>query len=182
MRHLIVLCSALLLVSCAPPLDSSDMRPMASVIQQIPENKELERNIGLGDVVVPEAYASSGIGTFSAKEFRDALVEGLLSANFIARNGKTPAYTLSAEFIELDQPAFGFSMDASSRAKYTLTRTSDHKVVYDDTIGQTYHAAFGEAFSGNERARIASSKAIRENITHLIRVLAELDSKQLKGN
>jgi hypothetical protein len=54
-------------------------------------------------------------------------------------------------------------------------------MVLDETITLPYTAEFGESLDGNIRARLATAKAIRENITHMIRVLAAKPPAELTG-
>ncbi len=92
-----------------------------------------------------------------------------------------PKYTLNANLVNFDMPSMGFSMDSSCTIKYELVRNSDGKQVFQEAIKQGYHAPFAEALIGAERARLASSKAVRENVTHTLRVLSNLDAATLKG-
>ena len=174
----VVLLSAAL-TSCARPLDDLHMRPMAGVIEQIPANRLLEHNVLLGNVSVPESYSTSTIGTFNSKGFTTALKETLLLVNYLVRQDDEPKYTLNASLVKLDIPTFGFSLDGTSVVDYSLVRNRDDKEVFRQTITQGYHAPFAESFDGNQRARIASENAMRENITQLIRMLAELNVNEL---
>jgi len=169
----------LLLSACAQPLPVGNMLPMTQVYSQIPANPALERKISVGDVVIDEATASQ-IAPVTPEIYREALQNALLTANFATRASDSPKYILDARLLELDVPMFGFSMDASAKAQYQLKRADNNAVLVNETITLPYHAEFSESFNANERARIATAKAIRENITHLIRVLATKTPSDLK--
>ncbi len=179
MKFLAALVIVLLTSACAPPLPAGDMMPMSQVYSQTPVNSILERKIALGQVSVDES-TSSQTAPVSKEVYREALQNTLLTANYATRGDDKPLYTLDARLLELDVPMFGFSMDASAKAEYKLKRTDSNAVVFSKVINLPYHAPFSEAFNGNERARIATAKAIRENITHLIKVLSNIESKDLK--
>lgn len=181
-RNLLAAISLSLLAACAPPLDQGNMRPLTSIVQQIPTNPVLEKSVSLGQVSVAEEYSkSSGIGTIDDAMLRSVLTDGLLLLNYLPRQDDEPKYTLNANLVNFDMPSMGFSMDSSCTIKYELVRNSDGKQVFQEAIKQGYHAPFAEALIGAERARLASSKAVRENVTHTLRVLSNLDAATLKG-
>jgi hypothetical protein len=182
MRKIILSVALVAMLSgCAPPLDTTFMRPLSDVVQQIPANTSLERSVKLGQVNVPKQYASNDIGSLDSAGLRYALSDSLLLVNYLPRQGDEPKFTLNANLTELDIPRCCFSLDSSSTINYSLLRVSDGTEVFRETIKKGYHAPFAEAMNGTERSRLASSKAIRENITHALRVLANLNESDLKG-
>ena len=168
-----------ILTGCVPPLPPGDMMPMTSVYTDIPANAALDRSVRLGTVTVPQEAENSSIAPLKAEVFREAIQNALLTSNMSVRADSVEKFTLDAQMIELGIPMFGFSMDANSKVNYQLTRVKDGKVVFNEIVTMPYTAPFSEAFDGNQRSRIATSKAIRENITHMLRLLAQQSSKTL---
>jgi hypothetical protein len=169
----------LLIAACAPPLPAGDMMPMTHVYDQIPANPALTRRVKLGTVTVAKGVGG-GTAPVEPTIYREAIQNALLTSNFAVRAGDSEHYVLDSQLLELDVPMFGFSMSASAKARYRLKSAESGSVLFDQTLNLPYTAEFSEALDGGQRARLASAKAIRENITHLIRVLAALDPAQLQ--
>jgi hypothetical protein len=154
------------------------MKPMTNVYAQIPVNETLERNINLRDVRVVE-NAGGYVAPVTEPAYRDALDNALFTSNLGARAGDDADFMLDANLLAVDVDSFGFSLTTDTKASYKLSNKSN-VVVYEETISIPYTAEFGEAFDGTERARLSAAKAIRENITHLIRVISALPESKLK--
>ena len=62
-------------------------------------------------------------------------------------------------------------MTATIETSWTLTRLSDHAVIWQKSITTSHTAKTGEAFAGVTRLRLATEGAARDNIqdaiTHL---------------
>jgi len=107
----------------------------------------------------------------SNDNFRTALVQSLRLHAMLAEDH--PRYVLTAELQALDQPLVGVSMTVFSRVHYRLVSTADQSVKLDQAIETPYTAAFGEAFLGSERLRVANEGSIRANIEALIKRIIE---------
>lgn len=165
--------------ACTPPLEAGNMTPMTQVYSQIPANPELEHKVKLGQVTVYD-QAGAGIAPVTPDIFREALQSALLTSNFGVRGGAEEKYVLDAHLLALDVPMFGFDMTAAATARYVLRTADGSETVIDKTLSLPYTAEFAEAFDGSQRVRIAVAKAIRENITHMIRLLADQTKETLK--
>lgn len=174
-NYLLLALAALSLSACtAPPLPPQSMLPMTDVMQQLTPHKKLENNITLGTVTVPKELATSSIASVTDDLFRDALSSSLLTAGLLKRGNAEADYVLNAEMLKLDLPSFGFEMSTASSVKYSLIKRKTDAVVHEEIINQEFTANLSDAFVAHERARITASNSIRENITHLIRVLNSL--------
>lgn len=171
----VCLLAVLLLTGCAPPLDTGPMRPQTEIIQSLTVPHELEGNLQVGEVLVPPEFKQSDIGTIDSAGLKSVLSDALLSAGYLPRGEAQPKYTLTARLLALSTPAFGFDLDANCDVDYKLVRDEDQEVIMQETIKQGYLATFAEAWNAQERARGARSKAVRENITQLLRVLGNLE-------
>ncbi len=156
------------------------MLPMTQIYGQITPSKELDKAIKLGNVMVIE-NAGGQSAPVKTEAYKEALQNALFLSNMGARAGDKEKYLLDANLLDLDVPFFGFDMTATAKAHYQLRRIDNGLVVVDANITLPYTAAFGESLDGNQRVRIATAKAIRENITQIIRVLASKTKEELLG-
>ncbi len=175
-----------ILTGCAPPLDTGPMHPTIAIIQELSAPDGLQRNVRVSNVVVPEEFKTSDVGTIDSAALKSVLLDTLYSAGYAVNdklfatsnttdNTAGAMYTFDATLKELSTPAFGFDLDAKCVIAYKLTRIDDGQVVLDESVTQGYLATFGQAFNAVERARIGQSHAIGENITHLLRLLNRIE-------
>ena len=165
---------ALVLMTAAcegPPLPSHEMSPMLGIYSQLPVNPDFEQNIKLGNVQISKNAEHKG-APVKVAQYTEALQQALLGANFAARAQMSPQYILDAMLLELDIPSFTFSMDVTAKARYQLRRADTNQVVLDEVITLSSHVPYSLFTDANFRMRSAATKAIQENITHLIRLLA----------
>ncbi|HQS83506.1 MAG: hypothetical protein B7Y25_01150 [Alphaproteobacteria bacterium 16-39-46] len=162
----------LIIIACeGPPLPSHEMSPMLGIYSQLPVNPDFEQNIKLGNVQIAKNAEHKG-APVKVAQFTEALQQALLGANFAARSQMSPKYTLDAMLLDLDIPSFTFSMDVTAKARYQLKRADTNQVVLDEVIMLSSHVPYSIFSDANFRMRSAATKAIQENITHLIRLLA----------
>jgi hypothetical protein len=87
-----------------------------------------------------------------------------------------PRFELQTELLQLEQPmvpAVGVTVGAAVR--YTLLDKASGRIVYQRRIANTEEAGLGEAIvSPSERLRIANERALRANISLLLRDLVTL--------
>lgn len=144
---------------------------MTSTYTSLPDNKALEKSIELGQVQIVEDTASH-IGIITVPEFTETLKTALIMADYLSRSGTTAKYVLDANITEIDRDTFGFNLTTTVATIYNLRNKATGETVFKDEIRLPYEAKFGEAFEGTIRSRISTAKAARENVTHLIKVLA----------
>lgn len=86
-----------------------------------------------------------------------------------------PRFELLAEMLALDQPLIAASVTVTVTVRYTLTDKTNGRIVYQRPLSATSEAGFTEALlSQPERTRIANERALRSNITMLLRDLVSL--------
>ncbi len=133
--------------------------------------KPLERNISVGTVV-----AENGLGGQApvvTEQYQEALLLGLRQAGWYNHDPSQARYTLDAHMLEIQQPFIGFSFTVTSKAQYSLTKTSSGEVVYDEVLTLPCTTRFAEAINAEIRMRKATACSVGENITHLLKVLSE---------
>jgi hypothetical protein len=179
MMPLYYLILLLFLTGCAAPLDTGPMSPSMAVIKDAYAQGDLKNNIVVTSVVVPEDFHTSDIGSIDSVMLSDVLASALNASDYLNITDKNSKYSLDVTLVELATPAFGFDMDGKSIIEYKLTNTANQVVLFDDMIVQGYIANFGEAYNATLRARIARSKAIRENVSQFLHVLRNIDEETI---
>jgi len=115
------------------------------------------------------------------EEFRQALNEtlsaaGLSNPGALAQN----TFTVDASLTGLSEPFIGASFTVESEVYYRVSRASDSRDVFAESISASGTAQFGESLIGTERLRIAKEYAIKENISLFIdRIVCVINSSQL---
>lgn len=169
------------LSACTPPMPVAYMLPDPEIVKSIEPNRAFNRNISLGEMRVSDDVQHNGIATISPEILRKTLDEALYCAHMLGHEETiqkdASAYILSADLSQLDttMASLGFSNDAASTINYTLTRRADERVLYHDNIHMTAHAGWIDAPDGIARRRLVMAKAMKENVTHLLRVLAQIE-------
>ncbi len=170
------------LSACTPEMLPHDMAPDAEIVKQIDHNPALTRKILLHEVSVNEYAEHNGVVTIKPATFRSALNSALRDAHFNAHEETitteaNAVYNLDARLTEFDSPGlgWGFSFDIPSAVDYTLTRRADGAIIYHETIRQIGHTGFADAPDAHQRVRLAMERSLSENITHLLRVLGQLE-------
>ncbi len=164
--YILPLC--LLLPACAPVLKSHEMMPKMQAYDGISSSKMLNKNISVSSVVVKKGLGGM-VAPITDAEYRDALVSALRLSGWYG--GDTGKYRLDANLLEVDQPYIGFNFTVTAKAEYTLTDKKTGKVRYHDILTLPCTVTMAEAFVGEVRLRNATSCAVGENITHLLKVL-----------
>jgi len=173
---------AVLLAACVP-ISSKEMAPMPQLYQQISADTGLQKSIRLGDVRVGTdgVLHASSYNPVKQEHYQEALNAALASASLAAANPAEAKYMLDANLVSLDTPfkLFSLSVTVNSEARYRLRRTSDNFIVWEETLKLPYTAKFSEAMNAEARFRLANANAIRENITHLIRLISSKTESEL---
>lgn len=163
--------------ACVAPMPVARTLPMSDIVQQIETNPALAHQISLGTVSVTDYAAKNSVILVSDETFREALNATLLSGGLAVRGSNEGAYLLDAKMTDfaLDSDFLGFTMDNRCAVEYRLTRRADGKEIYHDTIRQTGHAGFADAPDAHARAVESFALSLRENMTHLLRIFAQLN-------
>jgi hypothetical protein len=158
-------------VACAPALESYEMMPKAAVYDTLPDNNTFAKNIAVTNVIADDGMGGA-TAPITSENYKQAIVSALRQAGWY-NNGDNARFHLEAHLVEVDQPMVGFSFTVKTRASYVLTENKTGKVFYNDTITMPCTVTMSEALVGEVRLRKATSCAVGENITHLLKVIAE---------
>jgi len=113
----------------------------------------------------------------SATALQQALEESLHGVGMRPASPEpAPRFELKAELLQLEQPMVPVAgVTVGTAVRYTLVDTASGKVVYQRRIANTDEAGLGDAIvSPSERLRIANERALRANISLLLRDLVTL--------
>ncbi|MBI3885567.1 MAG: hypothetical protein HY302_07540 [Opitutae bacterium] len=163
--------AALLLGGCASPAQSNAMVP-TSLGAVTKHAESLALNVTGGS----ETTATTA-SQISSADFASALDQSIRRSGLfakIATAGQAGDYHLEVAIVRLQQPLFGFSMTATIETNWTLTRVSDHSVVWRKAITTSHTAGAGEAFVGATRLRLATEGAARDNIQDAVAQMGAL--------
>lgn len=112
----------------------------------------------------------------SNEDFTTAVVSsldkfGLFSSVVRAGDGD---YRLDVRLLKLNRPMMGFDMCVSMETYWKLIRTSDGKVLFDESVHSSYTATISDAFVGIVRLRLANEGSARENIKSAVERLSRV--------
>jgi hypothetical protein len=113
----------------------------------------------------------------SAVALQQALEDSLYAVGMRPASPEpAPRFELQAQLLQLDQPRVpALGVTVGTAVRYTLVDKASGKVVYQRRIANTDEAGLGEAIvSPSERLRIANERALRANISLLLRDLVTL--------
>ena len=160
----------LLLSACMPPINSTQIMPSSVLYEQIKINPRLKDTIEVRHVVVPD-----GTGGYSAavtkEHYGEALKMALLTSGLASKGKGNGKYYLDATILDVDQPFALFSITVISVIDYKLVDKATTRTIYEETITMPHTVGATESFDGSQRLRMATAMSLRENITHLIKVL-----------
>jgi hypothetical protein len=119
--------------------------------------------------------SSAGASKISSEDFAKALEASIKNTGLFKGLAVPGDYHLEVYIARLDQPVFGLSMTVTLETNWTLSRSSDKKVVWKKVIPTVYTAKVGDAFAGSARLRLANEGAARANIKDALSEIAALD-------
>lgn len=166
---LIVLFAAFSVTACAPMICPEQ------VVSQVPlqpggvSNSPLKATITIISVGGGAEADSTGATTVDTKGLGEAVRLSLRINGFLSPEGTTAPYRLKVFLIDMHRPpAVGLDFSADAFIRYTLTRASDGKVLFDDIVSGSFTATFAETFFGIERYRLAIEGAVGKSIANFI--------------
>lgn len=115
-------------------------------------------------------------------DFAGALKQSLANAGLLG--DPSAPYSLRANLLRLEQPAFGLAFTVTSEVEYTLLQSGTEHIVWREIVRTPFTAGVGDAFMGLKRLRLANEGSARTNILTLLKRLSELklEAKQASAN
>jgi hypothetical protein len=161
-RFCLLVLSGLILGSCGVSVKPDNLVPNVTARTLLPEQSPLRHAVSIAasnnSRIDKPVYGAS----ISSMDIADALTQTLAAHDMLAES--EGAYALSANVVNIDAPIGGLDYKVTATLRYTLTRIKDNAVIMDEAVTSAYTAAYGDAFMGNERERLAYEGAIRANL------------------
>jgi len=113
---------------------------------------------------IHDGHIFSGVSTHHEADVILPMIraDGIFPSTEIS--GDTP-YFLTVRIIKVNTPSFGFRMTVDMQAIWTLYRTADKEVLFNEKIPSTYTGGvFEGGIHGGNRVRVAMEGATRESI------------------
>jgi glycerate kinase len=150
---------------CASAPTPAGMTVTSEAVQVNPKLK--------GSVTVTSVTAGKDVAAGHNAAFRKALEDTLSRAGYLAANGSAARYRLTAELRQLEQPLGSADLHVTSDVQYKLTGPSGP--AQDLPVMAVGSATSSDGFTTGQRMRIASERAIQENIKVLLNQLADVE-------
>jgi glycerate kinase len=126
-----------------------------------------------GSVAVTSVTAAKEVAPVYNTAFRKALEDTLSRAGYLAANPTAARYKLTAELRQLEQPLGSADLNVTSDVQYQLTGPSGP--AQDMPVVAVGSATSSDGLMAGQRMRIASERAIQENIKVLLNQLAGVE-------
>jgi hypothetical protein len=126
-----------------------------------------------GAVAVTSVTATKDVAAPHGAGFRKALEDTLSRAGYLAPNASAARYKVSAELRQLEQPLGSADLNVTSDVQYTVAGPSGP--AQDLPIVAVGSATASDGFGAGQRMRVASERAIQENLKVFLNQLAGVE-------
>ena len=150
---------------CATVPTSAGMTVTSEAVQTNPRLR--------GSLAVASVTAAKDVAPAHGSAFKKALEDTLSRAGYLAADGSAARYTLTAELRQLEQPLGSAGLHVTSDVQYRLTGPSGP--AQDLPVVAVGSATSTDGLMAGQRLRIASERAIHENIKVLLNQLADVE-------
>lgn len=152
---------ALALAGCAQGARPDAMTVAAAPGTSAPDRSPLRYAVEVGAVTGGGKAHPLWRSEVADDDFRRALEQSLSLRAMLAG---TPRYVLNAAIVSLEHPLIEVQSTVTATVRYTLTAGVGGAVVWEQTLTTSSTATLGEALSGPKRLRLATERAVHENI------------------
>mgnify|MGYP007027769996 CR=1 FL=1 len=163
----ILIAATLLLAACTAPAERAAMTVPYSPMLAGPEDGSLVDSIAVAAIEGGRETRPLSTSQVSNEDFQGALTDSLREHGLLAE-GTAPSYILSARLVDLRQPVLGLSMTVRAGVEYELVDSVNGRPTLTRTVESSHTTAFTEAFGADDRTRLATEGAIRENIRQFL--------------
>ncbi|MFY7865118.1 hypothetical protein [Roseateles sp.] len=165
------------LAGCGTPTEPPNLALSAADSLQmrgwVPER--LRSQVVLSPVIGGQPTGMFWGSKISNAALQEALDSSLRSTGMLALSPGAGNYQLDAQLVELEQPFIGVNVKVVVTIAYTAVEKRSGTVLYQRRLRSQYVAEFGSAMlDPNERLRLASEGAVRNNVNLMMRDLIAL--------
>lgn len=180
-RAAVLALAALALAACAAPAEPGGMVPdlAAATEEGLPE--DLRGRIAIGEVGGGEATEAWDVSKVGSEDLREALRLSLARHGLLSGEGSRQGYSLDVFLIELRQPRRGLSLSVHAFLRFTLTRVTDDRRLFDEVLEGSYTATTADSLVAIRRLKIANEGAVKRSIAALLVRLSRLSAAELEA-
>ncbi|MBL8397725.1 MAG: hypothetical protein JNL84_06200 [Candidatus Accumulibacter sp.] len=163
--------AALLLVGCVTPIPANRQAmtpPSISIGTHHPYSVSVKTSGGSET----DGLGSSNISNAELQAAIESAITDSRVFQRLIRGSDGSDYELTVTLYELNKPLFGGTFTVGMETAWTLTRTSDRRVVFRKGISSTGVATTSDTWIGVHRLRMAVEAAARDAISQGIQALA----------
>ena len=160
-RAAAIVALALVLADCARGARPDAMTVEAAPGTAVPARSPLRYAVAVGAVAGGGKSHPLWRSEVADDDFRRALEQSLSLRQMLAG---TPRYVLAAEVVALEHPLIEVQATVTATVRYRLSQGAQGAAVWQQTLTTAADATLGEALSGPERLRLATERAMHENI------------------
>lgn len=119
---------------------------------------------------------ASGASQIANADFAAAIRASIEQSRLFERVGTEASdYAVEVYIGQLRQPTMGFDMTVEMETNWTLRRTRDQAVLWQQAVLSKHTATMGDTMVGVKRLRLANEGAARANIETALKAIAALD-------
>lgn len=163
------------LAACAAPAEPAKMVPSTANMPVFSSDSPFRNGIYLDSVGGGEKTDPALVSKVDNAALGDALRQTLQASGLMAHDRHRAAWRLKVFLIDLKYPGSGFTTTVDSFVRYTLTRSVDGAIAFDDVVRGSFTVTVGDVFVGVERLKVANEGSIRANITEFLKRLRRVD-------
>lgn len=156
----------LLAAGCASATRSTALVSPISSATLVDEASPIYRAVSVGEVTGGEETTLISKSKVSNAAFENALETSLDLMGALAGDEK---FIIHAQIEEVAQPNLQINFTADARVKYRVVSAEDGSALYITTVGSSGRVKFTESVVREERIRLATEAATRENLKIFLR-------------
>ncbi|MEL6977392.1 MAG: hypothetical protein AAGM38_01780 [Pseudomonadota bacterium] len=156
---------------------SSAARPTAIVAPAdsaafVQDHSPVYQSMTVGDVSGGEETTLISNSKISNEAFREALTTSM-RLNGMLSEAPSDDFSVEAEILSVEQPTLQINFTTTAIVTYRVVATSSGAELYRQTVKTESEAKFTDSIVRQERIRIATEGAMKENIAAFMRVFGQ---------
>ena len=154
---------ALTLAACSAPTRPTAIVAPATKTTLVDPHSPIYKSIVIGGVTGGERTTLISNSKVSDESFREALTTSL-RLNALLSDQTDDDYIVFAEIQKVEQPVLQINFTTHASVSYRVVATKGGAELYAQTVDSSSEATLGDTIIRQERIRIATEGAMRENI------------------
>ena len=178
LRLLIISAFIAVCAGCASPARTINMSVTPDQAH-LTYSSDLQQRVQLSEVTGGRKTNPLWTSQINGPDFAAALKQSLANAHLLG--DQSAPYSLRANLLRGNQPAFGLDFTVTTEVEYTLLQSNTNQVLWREVVETPFTAGVGDSLMGVKRLRLANEGSARTNISALLKRLSELkiEAKQV---